>query len=217
MNQAFEVTVHTPPGLETGKTYPAIIALHGIGYNEKDMLSVIQDVGDEYILIGVRGHLTYQNGYAYYVLKGYGNPDRGSFDTSVEMLQHFVEDISAHYPIDLERMYITGFSQGAILSMTLALTLGTKLKGVAAMNGYIPAFVKEEYPLQPANHLSVYVSDGKDDPIFPPRIGEENYRYFKERAASVRYRTFDAAHTISEENQKDLVAWFREEARQQGR
>ena len=41
-----------------------------------------------------------------------------------------------------------GFSQGAILSMTLGLKLGNRIKGIIALSGYIPAFVKEEYDIQ---------------------------------------------------------------------
>ncbi len=213
MNQPLEYTIHLPEMVEKNALYPVIFALHGIGYNEKDMISVVRSLSEAFIIVGIRGHLAYENGHAYYVLKGYGNPDRQSFDTSIEMLNRFVESISSEYPIDPERRYLAGFSQGAILSLTLALTFAAKWKGVAAMNGYIPGFVKEEYPLQPSQHLSVYLSDGSNDPIFPPHVGAENFRYLEHRAASVRYRTFDAGHEITEENREDLAAWFRKEAK----
>ncbi|MBP1174146.1 putative esterase [Paenibacillus sp. PvR133] len=48
-----------------------------------------------------------------------------------------------------------GFSQGAILSMLLALTLGNQLKGIVALNGYVPDFVKTEYTLQSTENVSV--------------------------------------------------------------
>ena len=45
------------------------------------------------------------------------------------------------------------------------------------MNGYIPQFVKEEYPLKSIDHLSRFLCQGARDPIFPLNVGQENYHY----------------------------------------
>jgi predicted esterase len=66
--------------MEAGKKFLVIFALHGIGYDEQYMLNLVEDVKEEYILMGIRGKLTYKEGYAYYYLKGYGNPERQLFD-----------------------------------------------------------------------------------------------------------------------------------------
>jgi phospholipase/carboxylesterase len=210
METTFSYKIHTPENIDPEKKYPVIFALHGIGYNENDILELVEELKSEFILIGIRGHLPYENGYAYYYLKGYGNPDRELFDNSMKMLQEFIEYASKKYPIDPEQRYLLGFSQGAILSLSLALVLGRAVKGIVAMNGYIPLFVKEEYPVKPINHLSVFLSDGEFDEIFPPKIGRENYDYLIDRAASVKYTTYAAGHEISQENQKDLVKWLKE-------
>ena len=43
--------------------------------------------------------------------------------------------------------------------MTLGLTLGNKIKGIVALSGYIPAFVKEEYEIKPVDQvISIYFS-----------------------------------------------------------
>src|SRR3954470_21244405 len=180
MNSLTHYEVQLPAAMEAGKKYPVIFALHGIGYDEQYMLNLVEDVKEDYILIGIRGDLTYEEGYAYYYLKGYGNPERKLFDSSIEKLKNFIEEASNHYPIDPDRKYVVGFSQGAILSMSLALLLGDSIKGIVPMNGYIPQFVKEEYSLQPFNHLSVFLCQGAEDPIFPIKIGKENYDYLRE-------------------------------------
>ena len=197
--------------MEKDKKYPVIFALHGIGYNEQDMLDLVEDLKEDYILIGIRGDLSYEDGYAYYYLKGYGNPERDLFDSSIEKLKNFIEDASNHYSIDPDRKYLIGFSQGAILSMTLALVLGDSIKGIIPMNGYIPQFVKEEYPLKSIDHLSVFLCQGAADPIFPLNIGQENYDYLREQVESVKYTIYPTAHEISDNNKQDVVAWLRQE------
>lgn len=208
MQTKFDYEVIMPSKVEPGKNLPTLFALHGIGFNEQDMLSVFEDVKEEFILIGIRGHLDHKNGYAYYRLKGYGNPDRELFDESMKDLESFIEYACETYPIDREKIYLGGFSQGAILSNSLALVLGDKIKGIVSMNGYIPDFVVEEYPIKPIDHLSIYLSDGEVDTIFMPEVGSKNYAYFKEAGASVQYKTYQTGHEIGEENKNDLSRWL---------
>ena len=74
-----------------------------------------------------------------------------------------------------------GFSQGAILSMTLALTMGDQLKGIVALNGYVPEFVKTDYRLRSIEGRIVFISHGEFDSVFPVRIGHETAAYFKDK------------------------------------
>lgn len=212
MQSPFAYSIHIPPAIAPDQRYPVIFALHGIGYSEQDILSVVADLEEEFILIAVRGHLSYNQGYAYYTLKEYGKPDRDTFDESLEMLQVFMEYATNKYPVSADNRYLLGFSQGAILSMSLALLLGNSIKGIVAMNGYIPAFVKDEFEVKSIDRLSIFLSDGEFDDIFPVSIGKENYVYLNSRAKSVCYKTYPAGHEICEENGRDIVAWLRNDS-----
>lgn len=216
MRSPYSYQVQLPSKMEKGKKYPVIFGLHGIGYDGQYMLDLVPELKEDYILIGIQGDLTYENGYAYYDLKGYGNPERDLFDSSVEKLKSFIDYASNQYPIDPDQKYLIGFSQGAILSMTLALILGDSIRGIVPMHGYIPDFVKQEYPLKPIDHLHVFLCQGATDPIFPLKVGQENYDYLTEKAASLKYTIYPAAHEISENNKQDIVAWFRQALLQMG-
>lgn len=211
MNSPYQYKVHLPGNRVEGKKYPVIFTLHGIGYNERYMLDLVEELKEEAILIGIRGDLTYESGYAYYYLKGYGNPDRELFDSSIEKLKNFIEYASNTYPIDLNSRYLIGFSQGAILSMSLALLLGHSIKGIIPMNGYIPEFIKEASSVESISHLSVFLCQGATDPIFPLKVGQESFDYLREHAGSVKYTIYPTAHKISFNNQQDIVVWLRQE------
>jgi len=62
--------------------------------------------------------------------------------------------------------------------MSLTLTMGDQLKGIAALNGYVPEFVKIEYPLQSVNNVLIFISRAEFDSVFPIRIGHETEAYF---------------------------------------
>lgn len=211
MSETFHYEIMLPSnGVKENKKYPVLFALHGIGYNEREMLSVFEGLKDDFILIGVRGNLKYEEGYAYYYLKEYGKPERKLFDQSMEMLQGFIQTSLDKYPIDPKHVYLAGFSQGAILANSLALVLCNKIRAIVSMNGYVPAFVVEEYPVESIDQLSVLLTDGEKDNIFPPEIGKKNYQFFKKNGASVKYKTYPTEHLIGNENKSDVTEWLLE-------
>lgn len=212
MNPAYHYDIQLPAHMDPKKKYPTIFTLHGKGSNEKNMVGLVAPVSDDFIIVGIRGNLTLGAGFQYYELKSLGNPIREMFDQSVHQLEAFIDYATAKYPIDVTKRYLLGFSQGAILSMTLALTMGDQLKGIVALNGYVPDFVKTEYPLKSVREVSVFISHGEFDSIFPIRIGHETAAYFENQTSRLTFKTYPTDHGVSEENQRDFVKWLKSDA-----
>lgn len=202
MSSLYSYDIHLPSQLDPNRKYPTIFTLHGKGSNEQDMFGVVGPLSEEFIIIGIRGDLPMSGGFQYYELKSLGNPLREQFDRSIEQLQAFVQYATDKYPVDPEKRYFLGFSQGAILSMSLALTLGNQLKGIVALNGYVPDFVKTEYALQSIEDVSVFISHGEYDSVFPVSIGHETAAYFQTRTSpphSKHIRRITVSHQITSE------------------
>lgn len=205
-------SVSMPAALVEGRKYPVIFAMHGRGGNETDIVSLLQALKEDFILIGIRGALPLNAGFEYFTIKSIGNPDEQSFGMVLECLKDFIHEVSASYPIDPARQFLFGFSQGAILSMSLALNMGNQIRGFAALNGYIPKLFKENYEEKSVRDTAVYIAHGERDQIFPVRIGQENYEYFKERADDLTYKVYATGHSITPEEKSDVIEWFRRHA-----
>lgn len=212
MNPVFQYDVHLPAKMAIDKKYPVVFTLHGKGSNEKNMFGLVAPLADDFIIIGIRGHLPLGAGYQYYDLKSLGNPIREMFDEAVKQLTAFIHYATEKYPIDPEKRYLLGFSQGAILSMTLALTMGDQLKGIVALNGYVPEFVKTEYELRSVKDVSVFVSHGEYDSVFPVRIGNETAAYFMDQTPRLTFKLYASDHAVSVENQRDVLNWLKQDA-----
>ncbi len=197
-----------PKNIVPGEKYPALFVMHGIGSNEHNMLALVNGLEDSFYIFSVRGHLTQGSGYAYFTIQGYGKPHREVFDEGINKLANFIDYASANYPIDPEKLYLLGFSQGAIVSMTLAVTLGNKIKGIVALSGYIPQFVKEEYMINVGNHLSVFISHGEFDQVLPYEWGKENVDYFTKLGVPITFKSYQEGHTVSEKNLQDSKLWI---------
>lgn len=208
MNAPMIYELRKPSHFEPNKTYPAIFVMHGIGSNEQNMLSLVEGLEDTFYIFSVRGHLSQPPGFAYFTIQDYGKPHREVFDEGISKLTSFIDYAVEQYPIDQTRFYLLGFSQGAIAAMTLGLTLGNRIKGIVALSGYIPAFVKEEYKVKPVDQLSLFISHGELDSILPYEWGLENNEYFNGLGAQATFQTYPEGHTVSLKNQQDFTKWL---------
>lgn len=200
--------IRKPRELDPKKTYPAIFVMHGIGSNEQNMLSLVEGLEDQFYIFSIRGHLSQPPGFAYFTIQGYGKPHREVFDEGVSKLSSFIDYAEKEYPLDKSRLFLLGFSQGAILSMTLALTLGNKINGVIALSGYIPQFVKEDYNIKPVDQLSLFISHGEMDQVLPYEWGVANEEYFRGLGSNVTFKTYQEGHTVSLKNKQDFTKWL---------
>jgi phospholipase/carboxylesterase len=197
-----------PEHVVPGKKYPALFLMHGIGSNEHNMLSLTDGLQDDVFVFSVRGHLSHGMGFAYFTIEGYGKPHREVFDEGITKLSAFIDYASDKYPLDDSQIYLLGFSQGAIVSMTLGLTLGNKIKGIIALSGYIPQFVKEDYTIKTGEKLSVFISHGEYDQVLPYQWGKENAEYFTKLGIPVTFKTYQEGHTVSAQNHKEFLTWI---------
>ncbi|KAA0548777.1 esterase [Bacillus sp. BGMRC 2118] len=208
MNAPMIYEVRKPNHIDPLKKYPVIFLMHGMGSNEKNMLSLVEGLEEQFYLFSIRGHIQQPSGYAFFTIEGYGKPHRDVFDESITRLSSFIDYTIDHYNIDTKHLFLLGFSQGAILSKTLALALGNRIKGIVALSGYIPAFVKEEYTQKSVEEVSVFISHGQYDQVLPYEWGVESKQYFEQVGANVTFRSYKAPHTVSLQNQQDFINWI---------
>ncbi|WP_079507539.1 alpha/beta hydrolase [Mesobacillus jeotgali] len=211
MNSSMLYELRTPSKVEPDKTYPALFVMHGMGSNEQNMLSLVAGLEEKFYIFSIRGPLSQPPGFAYFTIQGYGKPHREVFDQGISQLTNFIDHAAGRYPIDQERLYLLGFSQGAIVSMTLGLALGKRIKGIVALSGYIPGFVKEEYTIQPVDHLSLFISHGEFDNVLPYEWGVESKEFFEGLKSQVTFKAYQEGHTVSIKNQQDFTKWLLED------
>ncbi|MGV2964424.1 alpha/beta hydrolase [Paenibacillus sp. AGC30] len=212
MNSPYIHEVRLPSHYNPDQRYPVIFALHGMGSDEQDMLRLMEPMQSDFIIVAIRGPIVQGSGYAYFQIKSIGNPIRELYDASVLGLQQLIVDLSAKYAIDPTRRYIAGFSQGAIMAMTLSLVMGDEIKGIVAMSGYIPQFVKDEYTLQPDSELSVFISHGDQDHLFPLQLGEDNAHFFRQHTNHVTYVPYNGGHQVTPDLYQQFQHWLRTDA-----
>ncbi len=210
MNQAdWKYHISLPENASEEKKYPVIFAMHGRGSDEQDMMRLLAGLRNRYILVAIQGPLSCGEGYEYFTIKSFGHPNKDSFWEAVEGLENLIGELSLEYPMDCEKQMLLGFSQGAILSMSMAIRGRIPLAGVVALSGYIPRMVSEEMEME--NHvkgLPVFIGHGEIDPIFPWEVAKSNKTYFSERGAELTFKGYPMGHQVSQEELNDFTAFI---------
>ena len=201
--------VHSAPK-QGGENHPAIFLLHGMGSHEEDLPQLVQSFKDSHHIFSLRGPIEFEPGYAFYTNEEEGKPIRIVFDEVLTYIQSFIHEAIDKYSLNKEQIYILGFSQGAVLAQSLAFTMGDAIRGVVALSGYIPDFVKDEYKKQAVDHLNIFISHGEYDYVIPYHWGENSRDYFNSQGANVTFKLYQDGHGVTPENHQDLVAFLRQ-------
>lgn len=196
-------------------SHPAIVALHGRGTNELDLLPLVDSVGlDDVILVAPRAPHPFNTrclsgGFAWYKIGQEGIPHPQTFRESLGLLQRFLREIEAAYPVNPERLVLLGFSQGTIMAYAVGLLDPEAIRGIAALSGYVPNRSGLPLKLQQLNGLAIFISQGAYDEIIPVEFGRESAQLLKAAGADVVYNEYLMGHEVREETLRDLDVWLK--------
>jgi phospholipase/carboxylesterase len=200
------------PRIDADGSYPALIMLHGRGADEHDLFGLAPYLDPRLLIASVRAPFPFQygGGYAWYDVIEVGLPHPRMFAESHERLKKYLDEVVASYPIDARRVFLLGFSMGAVMSHTLALTQPDKFAGVVAHSGYVPP-AKElglEFRLDNLDGCAWFVAHGLYDPIIPVSFGHEARDLLTGASADLTYKEYPIAHQVSQHSLDDLSAWL---------
>lgn len=193
---------------------PVLIMLHGVGSNEADLFSFADRIPGEYLVISARAPNTLgPDSYAWYQVDfSTGKPvyDLEQAEQSRIALINFIQELGKKHAFDPARVYLCGFSQGAIMAYSVALTRPDLVHGIAAMSGRlldeVKPMVKRSAQLEA---LSILITHGTQDATLPVHYAHEADAYLRSVGITPELKTYNDAHTINAAMLADLVHWLR--------
>lgn len=200
------------PKIKTEKT-PLVILMHGVGSNEQNMFSFTDALPDNFLVVSARGPLTLRpNSYAWF--QAQIMPDRSIIneeqaENSRKEIIQFIEDLKNVEDFDEEQVYLMGFSQGGIMSYSVALTEPEKIKGIAVMSGRLLSEVK---PLivsdERLKKLNIFISHGTHDSVLKFGYATDAADYLHSKGLQPEFHQYPEDHTINQQMLGDVVKWL---------
>ncbi len=196
------------------KNTPIIIFLHGYGSNEEDLFSLAQFVPAHYTVVSARAPITLSQGsYAWYNLgrsNGKINSKIEDHLNAIKILEIFIEQLKKKYLFDHKQIYLLGFSQGSIISYSLALSNPSLIKGIAVFGGRLEEKIKPKIKSNtPIKNLKVFITHGIQDQVINISESRSALVYLKQKGIKPDYHEYNAGHEINEEMLKAFVKWLK--------
>jgi phospholipase/carboxylesterase len=192
---------------------PLLILLHGIGSNEEDLMGLEPYLDERFLIVSARAPFPYGwGGYAWFEIQWLPDGiaiDRAQAERSRDLLVRFVGEAAAAYGADPARVYLMGFSQGAMMSGWVALTQPELVAGVVLMSGRIPEELRQQLadPEQLAGKPFLVVHGTRDE-VLPIENGRASRDLLQRLPVELTYREYPMGHEVSAQSLADVVAWL---------
>lgn len=199
---------------ETDATPPRalLVLLHGVGGNESDLMALAAGVEPGTLVVLPRGPLTLAPGrHAWFNVAFESGGPRIAADeaeTSRLALIDFVAQLQAAHGVAPQRTAIAGFSQGGILSASVALSAPERVRGFAVLCGRIlPELEPVLAPREALAHLDGFIAHGRDDAVLPVAWAHRADAWLEQLGVPHALHLYAGDHGIVPTMARDFLAW----------
>ena len=195
---------------------PLLLLLHGYGSNEEDLFSFASELPEEYYVISARAPYDMGFGsYAWYAINFDADENKFSdipqAQQSRDLIANFIDELVANYPIDPSNVTLIGFSQGTILSYSVALSYPEKIQRVVAMSGYLNTeMVKPNFETNNFSNLKIFASHGTVDQVVPVDWARKAAPALTQLGIEIVYKEYPVGHGVAPQNFYDFKNWLQQ-------
>lgn len=199
------------------RNLPLVIFLHGYGSNEEDLFGIKDQLPEQYNYLSVRAPMVMEEGrYQWFRQKGQGayNGETDDLKNSSQDLLDFITQAASKYRTAPNKVFLVGFSQGAIMSYEVALRHPQALGGIAALSGRILPVLKTELktelkPDEKRQQLAIFIGHGTADKRLPYVDGTDANSLLQSLSLKPQFHAYPGVgHSISAAEMQDLNAWL---------
>jgi phospholipase/carboxylesterase len=197
------------PNPEPAALYPTILALHGRGSHEGDLIELAPHLPQGLLWVSPRAPLLLgPDSYEWYRVRVIGKPDPDQVLAAIDTLERFIGEMLAAYPVDPTRLFLLGFSQGSMLSLCYTVTHPQRIAGVIAQSGYLPNNIDLEIREAELVGKPFLLTHGVQDTMIPvewDRVSRDRLQQF---GVDLTYHEFQMGHTVSMESLEVISGWL---------
>lgn len=200
--------IQIPPQASSNQPLPAVVMVHGWQGDETVMWIFKHTVPRGVAIIAPRAPFALNGGYVWYRRdRGQLQPETASLWAGRDHLHRFLAGLPQQYPLDPTRLVLLGFSQGAAICNTFALTQPGRVMGVVSLAGLIPDVVLETAKPD-LGGLPVFIAHGTRDHTVPLTAAQQASQVYTRLGAQVTYGEYPTGHKVTTQGMADLKAWL---------
>lgn len=188
-----------------GERRLTVVALHGTGGDENDLLQLGGAVAPGATLLSPRGRVLEQGMARFFRRHAEGVFDEDSIRGEAAALAQFLRSAMLQHRLEAQPRVALGYSNGANIAAALLLLHPGVLTGAVLLRPMLPLLPPTPPDL---THVPVLLSSGTRDPIVPAARVEALEDLLRRSGADVTLRWQSGAHGLMREDVADSQAWM---------
>jgi predicted esterase len=173
-----------------------VLALHGTGGDEHDLVPLARRVAPGAAVLSPRGPVLEQGMPRFFRRLAEGVFDLEDLTRRTAQLGDFVDGAARAYGFDRARVVAVGFSNGANIAASLLLRRPDALAGAALLRAMVP-FAPDATAAPPPTRPVVTVAAGRLDPLVPPAQAERLAALLRAAGCDAEVSWVPAGHQLT--------------------
>jgi predicted esterase len=173
-----------------------VLALHGTGGDERDLLPFVRLLAPGAAVLSPRGPVLENGMPRFFRRLAEGVFDLEDLAARTAQLDAFVQAATAAYGVDATRLVAVGFSNGANVAASLLLRRPDALAGALLLRAMVP-FEPEAPAARPTVAPRVAIVSGRSDPIVPVAQPTRLAELLRAAGAEVRLEWAEGGHQLT--------------------
>ncbi|MDW2983222.1 phospholipase [Rhodanobacter sp. KK11] len=202
-------TLQPPPA----KPASLLVLLHGVGGNENNLAALGAEAGSDTLVVLPRGPITLgPQAFGWFRVAFTGDGPQivaSEAEASRRTLIDFIGQLQHAHGIDAAHTVVAGFSQGGILSASVALTAPERVAAFAVLAGRI--LPELEPQLADAPRLATlrgYIAHGKHDDKLPVSWAQRASVWLDRLGVDHLTKLYPSGHELGPAMRADFLAWL---------
>jgi phospholipase/carboxylesterase len=190
-----------------------VILLHGVGGSETNLADLAAGIGPDTLVVLPRGPLEFAPGQFGWFRVAFTASGPRIVESEAEQsrltLIRFVELLQSAHGIAPQRTVIAGFSQGGILSASVALSAPERVAAFGVLSGRIlPELQPHLADKQRLATLRAFIGHGEYDSKLPVMWAQRSDQLLTELGVEHLTRLYPIDHSISPAMQIEFLEWL---------
>ncbi len=200
-DKPYPYALYVPAGAKAGDSYPLMIVLHGMGGNGSNTIPKWVDrLAEDFIILCP----------SYPMGAWWAQP-------AEDLVLQLIQEVQAKYPVDPNRIFLAGLSNGAIGAYMIGMFYPDLFAGIIPIaSGITPRYM---HFLVNLKNTPIYIIQGIHDPVFPIKLTRRVYQILRDMKYPVTYREHDekgsahGGHFLPTSEVLPLVQWMKKQKR----
>lgn len=190
-----------------------VVLLHGVGGSETNLAGLATGIDPQTLVVMPRGPITLGPGQYGWFRVNFTGAGPVIVETEAEQsrrtLLRFVAHLQQAYGIAPQKTVIAGFSQGGILSASVALSEPARVAGFGILSGRIlPELHPHIANKAQLQNLRAFIGHGQYDSKLPVAWAQRSEQLLSSLGVAHLARCYPIDHTISAAMQADFLSWL---------